>query len=125
MNFQIATNQQIINKVERIAFEALVAQAEILKTEANVLVPEADGDLKNSAKVTPFPTHNAVVVSYDTAYAVRQHEDLTLHHPDPRNPKSKSGRKPRWLELTAEQNSIKYFQNVARKIKDRMGRGGL
>ena len=119
MDFIITHNIAKLARVEKMAFEAVVEQADQLLLDANKIVPESGLDkdtnngeesLKDSAKVTKFPTQNDVVVSYDTPYAVRQHEDLDLNHPDPRNPKSKSGRKAQWLELTAEKNSTKYIR---------------
>lgn len=125
MDFIIRHDIAKLARVETIAFEAMVEQAQVLKNDANKLVPEADSDLRLSSKVTPSSSQKVAIVSYDTPYAVRQHEDLSLNHPDPRNPKSRSGRKARWLEITAQTNASVYVRRIADKIRGRMNRGGL
>ncbi len=78
--------------------EALHEGAEIIRTEVLTEIPHATGTMQRSGTVTDAPTEGAVYISYDTPYAVRQHEDLTLLHPDPRNPISSPGRKAKYLE---------------------------
>ena len=59
--------------------------AEHVLTESRALVPHEEGTLERSGKVTADGTTAAV--SYDTPYAVRQHEDLNLRHDDGRTAK--------------------------------------
>ncbi|MEY9837445.1 hypothetical protein [Streptacidiphilus sp. EB103A] len=47
---------------------------------ANKLVPLDEGTLERSGKVTMDGTNAAGTISYDTVYAVRQHEELTWKH---------------------------------------------
>lgn len=60
--------------------------AEQLLTESQALVPVDTGDLKDSGRVTQHGSK--ATVSYDVLspdgypYGIRQHEDLTLHHPN-------------------------------------------
>jgi hypothetical protein len=58
--------------------------------ESSKEVPHEEGTLERSGAVTMHPTELEVAVSYDTRYAVRQHEDLTLKHD--------AGRKAKYLE---------------------------
>lgn len=82
--------------VQQSAMAALMDAGEHLLTEANKTVPFDEGTLARSGKVTPDQQNAQVVVSYDTPYAIRQHEDTRLAHPN--------GRRAKWLQLTlAEQ----------------------
>lgn len=59
---------------------ALNAAAEFLLTEANKHVPHDEGTLERSGSVSVNADATRAAVSYDTPYAVRQHEDMELHH---------------------------------------------
>lgn len=82
----------------QVGMQELHTGAEAILTESIKEVPHATGTLARSATVTDALSENAVYVSYNTPYAVRQHEDLNLRHPDPRNPISTPGRKAKYLE---------------------------
>lgn len=64
--------------------------AEHVLAEANKQVPHERGDLLRSGQVDVDPSTASAVISYDTPYAVRQHEELDYRH-DP-------GRKAKYLE---------------------------
>lgn len=53
-------------------------------------VPLRKGTLARSGMATADPVKQEAMVSYDTPYAVVQHEDMTLHHD--------AGRKAKYLE---------------------------
>lgn len=74
---------------------------EFLLTEANRHVPHDEGTLERSGQATVDGTRGAV--SYDTPYAVRQHEDMTLAHDGKGEAK--------WLETTFGREA-----STARKI---------
>lgn len=84
--------------MRKVGLEALHTGAELTLTESQEEVPHATGTLQRSSTVTDAPREDAVYISYNTPYAVRQHEDLALRHPDPRNPISTPGRKAKYLE---------------------------
>lgn len=65
---------------------------EHLLTEANKTVPHDEGTLERSGAASTEGLRGAV--SYDTPYAVKQHEDLTLTHDGKGQAK--------WLETTLE-----------------------
>jgi hypothetical protein len=50
-------------------------------------VPLDEGTLERSGVASVDPLALTASVSYDTPYAVRQHEDMTLRHPNGRQPK--------------------------------------
>ena len=64
--------------------------AEYVLGESIQQVPHEEGDLQSSGKVSVDEGSSRAAVSYDTPYAVRQHEDMTYQH-DP-------GRKAKYLE---------------------------
>lgn len=54
---------------------------------SNSQVPHEDGDLERSGTSTVDEGKKRVGVSYDTKYAVRQHEDMSYRHDAGRNAK--------------------------------------
>lgn len=98
--FEIHLN---VDKVKRATVkarkQALRRAGEHLLTEANKHVPHDEGALERSGTVDTDGRRAAV--SYDTPYAVRQHEDTTLHHTG----KGQS----KWLEnaFTREADTVK------------------
>lgn len=94
------------------ANRALLEVAEDALSESNDRAPYEEGHLIRSGEVTAFPEQLKVAITYDTDYAVKQHEDPTLHHP-------RQG-EHHWLENTVEQNSDRYFEHVAESIRGDM-----
>lgn len=92
---------------------AVVEVAEDALTEANDRAPLDEGDLVRSAEVVPHPEQTAASITYDTPYAIRQHEDSTLNHP-------RQG-EAHWLERVVEENAPRYFQWIADRIRKAMG----
>ena len=68
---------------------------DLLKEASLDKVPVDSEDLFKSCKTDKQKTGSGVegVVSYDTDYAVKQHEDLSLNHP-----KGDLGQEPKYLE---------------------------
>ena len=64
--------------------------AQFVLAEAIQIVPVEDHDLQSSGKVSTDPSQCLAAVSFDTPYAVIQHEDMTFKH--------KSGRQAKYLE---------------------------
>lgn len=91
------------SKVIRGAPRALRAGGEYLLEAANRTVPIEEDTLEKSGKVSVSGLQ--ATVSYDTPYARRQHEDLTLRH--------SSGRRAKWLQRTLDER--------ARAINDVIG----
>lgn len=73
----------------RVASRGLQRAAEHLLTESKKLVPLEEGTLERSGRVNVDGLNGSV--SYDTVYAVRQHEELTWRH--------LPGRSAKYLEI--------------------------
>ena len=86
--------------------------AEKLLTLSIEQAPHADGQMQQSADVIDSPKERCTYVSYNTPYAVKQHEDLSLRHPDPTNPKSEPGRKAKFLEDPLNENKGKWRAEI-------------
>ncbi|QGH80672.1 hypothetical protein SEA_SBLACKBERRY_14 [Microbacterium phage SBlackberry] len=68
--------------------EGLLMAGEHILNVSNAQAPIEDGDLIRSGVVSSSSaSEKTVAVSYDTPYAVIQHEDLTLRHDAGRNAK--------------------------------------
>lgn len=94
----------------RAALQRSIADAaEALAESANRTVPHEIGTLERSAKVTMDRSTLAAAVSYDTPYAVRQHEDTRLRH--------KSKGRAKWLKLTLIEDAARIRGYVAESIR--------
>jgi len=74
--------------------KGLRAAAEYLLAESQRLVPIEEATLERSGVASVDESKGKAAVSYDTVYAVRQHEELTWRH-DP-------GRQAKYLEQPFE-----------------------
>lgn len=85
-------------EVRKATEKGVRAGVEFILTEANQHVPHDEGTLERTGRATTDGLKGAV--SYDTPYAVRQHEDMSLHH----DGKGES----KWLEntMTREKNRV-------------------
>lgn len=91
------------------ALNGLEDAANELERKANETVPIDTAVLKLSSQVDIDASTLTAVVSYDTTYAVRQHEDLTYRHAP--------GRRARWLELTALEEADRLAGYVIEAMK--------
>lgn len=80
-------------------------------TEANKHVPHDEGVLERSGTASTDGLRGAV--SYDTPYAVRQHEDMTLHHDG-------KGR-AKWLETAGAAEAATMAEIIATEIRAEVG----
>jgi hypothetical protein len=88
---RVSSNIKAIGHVARAAAaRGLAKGVEHVLTESRKQVPIEEGTLERSGVASVDEASLRGAVSYDTPYAVRQHEDLTLRH-DP-------GRKAKYLE---------------------------
>lgn len=105
---------QVADKMRGGAARGLLIAMEYLLTEANVGVPLDEGVLERSGVAQVDLQQLVGVVSYDTPYAVRQHEDLTARHAP--------GRHAKWLELALMRNRGNLVKLVQKQM--RMTTGG-
>ncbi len=91
------------------AAEALVDGSEFLLGEARKGVPWQDGDLERSGTASQDRDELQAAVSFNTPYAVRQHEELSYQHDD--------GRRAKYLELAMVESRPKIAQIVLRRLQ--------
>ena len=105
-----------VTAIERIAAaRGLMLGAEHVLEEANRIVPiEESTLLKSGTPSVDVPTLRAAV-SYDTPYAVRQHEEMSYRH-DP-------GRQAKYLETPVNASDVRTAVNalIARELKTVLG----
>ena len=94
--------------VEEIADEVL--------TRSTARVPHEYGDLQNSGQVTTDPENLKAAVSYDTPYAVVQHEDMTLNHD--------AGREAKYLETSVHEVAQGPAEQILRQRLGKHFKGG-
>lgn len=89
--------------------KALRQGSEHLLTTSNNTVPIRERTLRDSGRVDVDARAGRAAISYDTPYAVRQHEDLTLRHD--------SGRRAKFLESALTSEAQVVGQIIARGIR--------
>ena len=87
--FGSSVKAHIAGRMQPLLYDA----GEHILGEANKTVPIEEGSLAGSGDVDA--DENSAVVSYDTPYARRQHEELQYQHAQ--------GRRALWLKLTLEE----------------------
>lgn len=92
--------------------DALLIAAEWLLQESNAGVPLDEGTLERSGVATVDEGRGIAAVSYDTPYAVRQHEDLTARHAP--------GRHAKYLELAMTRSRPKIIKIIQTQMKRRI-----
>lgn len=107
---------RILENVTEAAAEAvkgaLQEVADVCLQQANETIPIEEGTLQASGHTGV--DGDAVFVGYGTPYALKQHEDASLHHD--------AGRRDHWLEATVEENRETYADHIAAKVRQRLGR---
>lgn len=88
----------IASAVKRCGKQATWSALDHLATVSKQQVPLDTGALKNSCTVSVNEDGSEGCVSYDTPYAVRQHETTTYHH--------QRGRKAKYLEDPCYDSSV-------------------
>jgi hypothetical protein len=78
--------------IRRAAIAGLSDAAEYLGETSNRTCPIEEATLVGSMVVSVDERALRAAVSYDTPYAARQHEDMSMRHD--------AGRRAKWLELT-------------------------
>lgn len=76
-------------------------------------VPIEEGTLERSGRASVDDSQLLAAVSYDTAYAVRQHEDMSLRHDD--------GRQAKYLESALNEARAEVIALVQQRIKGVLG----
>lgn len=102
--------------VRKGAERGMTLAVEHVLTEANKHVPHDEGTLERSGRTGVASTGDRVEgsVSYDTPYAVRQHEDMTLNHDGKGEAK--------WLENTLATEADTVGAIIATAIRAELGK---
>lgn len=95
------------------AIRGLQLATELLLAEAVKIVPLDEATLQDSGKATVDEEKLEGKVTFDTPYAVVQHERLDFHHPN--------GRKAKYLETPWRENAETFGQLIAYQIKRALG----
>lgn len=99
--------------VEESAFNGLQQAAEHLLQVSRTRVPLEEGTLERSGVASADRASLTAAVSYDTVYAVRQHEELTWRHAP--------GRTAKYLEGPANEERDTIGEIIAAAIRRRIG----
>jgi hypothetical protein len=99
---------KVLAVMREAGMSGLADGAEHILTVAIDQTPVDTGTLRRSGAVTEAPSENAVYVSFNTPYAVKQHEDLTLKH--------KEGN-AKYLENALNSEKAKVLALVAARVK--------
>lgn len=113
--------EKVKKRINEIAMQAVSDGAEFILGKSQDIVPHATGTLQRSGTVTR--TKDAVYISYNTPYAVIQHEALGFSHPDPRKHISSSGRRAKYLEDPYNEHAPKVLKLIGARIKKEIGGG--
>lgn len=101
---------KVVRERERVAkAKGLLIAGEHVLAVSNDRVPHETGDLMRSGGVSQDET-GRTAISYDTDYAVRQHEDVSLKHD--------AGRQAKFLEsalISERQTAITIVANAIKK----------
>ncbi|MDU0864420.1 HK97 gp10 family phage protein [Actinomyces urogenitalis] len=98
---------QVAANMTAASTKALALGAEVLRAAAVEQTPVDEGTLRRSASVSI--DKDVAAVSYNTPYAVRQHEELGYHHP--------KGGKAKYLEDALHENSDQIRAVIAEHIR--------
>ncbi|NUQ88959.1 MAG: hypothetical protein HOQ43_10905 [Glycomyces artemisiae] len=112
MSYKIRWNGPAITAAaEAAASRGLKKGAELVLQRSNVRVPIQEGTLERSGVASVDGLRAAV--SYDTPYAKRQHEDMTLRHD--------SGRSAKFLEKALTESGQDVLDLIAAEIRRELG----
>lgn len=124
MATRVKWDDQAAKRIARqAALKAAQDEAERIRMLSMDEAPHATGTMERSSTVST--EGSSVLISYVTPYAIKQHEDLSLRHPDPTNPISSSGRKAKYLEDPFNANKSKTLKYIGLKVKQALRKGGV
>lgn len=94
------------------AAHGLALAAQEVLGRSNQTVPIEEGTLMRSGKASVSTSGTRAAVSYDTPYAVRQHEDLTYRHD--------KGRTAKYLENALNESRGDILRLIAQGIRAKL-----
>lgn len=99
----------VARAIKKAAGDGLFEGAEMLLEDANRSVPHEEGTLMRSGTAAVDRDALEAAVSFNTPYAVRQHEELDYRHAP--------GRRAKWLELAHAENKVRISEHIANRIR--------
>jgi len=103
---------EVTKKIAEARNRGLSVAGEHVLGVSNKQVPLEEGDLARSGAVSQDETTGKTAISYDTPYAVRQHEDMALKHD--------AGRNAKFLERAINSEGDKIAEIVATAMRGAM-----
>jgi hypothetical protein len=103
--------EAIAKKIRAATVRGLHIWAENLLQRSRELVPLDEGTLERSGVASVDEETLSAAVSYDTPYAVRQHEDMEIQHPN--------GRQAKYLEkpfIETRELALPIIQRQIRRV---------
>lgn len=110
--WQQDNTRQVRDTIKRALTAGLRIAGEHLLGVSNRRVPHEDGDLERSGVVSEV-SDTEVAISYDTPYAVIQHEDLSLRHD--------AGRSAKFLEVACRAEAATAGRLIATHVRKVVG----
>lgn len=109
LNYRVTFDGAVGSRLRSAAARGLLLGAEHVLGESQRLVPLDEGTLQHTGTASVDEQSLTAMVSYDTPYAVRQHEELDWRHAP--------GRQAKYLEqpLNAERATV--FDLVAAEMR--------
>jgi hypothetical protein len=98
---------KVLKDIEKLMPQALDDAAEFILDESNKRVPIDEGTLANSGNT--FVDGDVAYVYYDTPYALRVHEDMSMKH--------KNGRTHHYLSYAVRDNKPKIQSIIAKRLR--------
>ncbi len=99
--------------IDDAAFKGLEVAAEHLLQVSSFLAPLEEGTLSRSGEASGDRSQMTTAVSYDTPYAVIQHENLTFRHDE--------GKQAKYLEEPMHTEKDTIAELVAQPVRDLLG----
>ena len=104
---------RVLAELHGLAAEGLTLAAEHLLQVSRTEVPIEEATLERSGVASVDASQHRAAVSYDTQYAVRQHEELTYRHDE--------GRKAKYLEDPMNNERGTILELIAAPVQDVLG----
>lgn len=104
---------EAITAIREAAAGGLLAAAKHVAATSNLHAPIEDSHLIDSSKVSEDSGNLIAAVSYDTDYAIRQHEQMSLRHD--------VGRSAKFLERAMTSEAGEVARIIAETIHGRIG----
>ena len=104
---------EVLHATREASADGLYLAAEHVLGVSTAHVPIEMGDLQASGQASEDRANLTAAVSYDTPYAVRQHEEMGYRH--------KAGRAAKYLENAVNSEAGKAAEIIAQTIRSRTG----